>query len=192
MNETNNFSENETIILDDLKFDFKTVFQKLVNEDIDPTVVELSQQINQEDEKTKKRDETTKEITYPKLNEYFKNKLTEHLVKIEKDFNITYFDEFFDILVNFFIDRQSREDNKQFFITLYEIYEIFSKYGFRSIPNATIDKIITSLQWNTLNPKWIDYKNFQNYFRELPEDIDENQILKIWNFIELARIKNNE
>jgi len=150
--------------------------------------------INLEDLKSDFKEIFAEYIEKEEIDDY-KNFLREELIKklktVTKFYNFTVLEDFFHILIDLWINRSPEKANSQF-LTLGDIYDIFFVYDFRIIPLKIINELLGGLQWNMINSEWINDNFIFEYFKTLPNNIEENLKVRTWNLVELTRIKSKE
>lgn len=108
--------------------------------------------------------------------------LDDTLSKISEDPITPPLDDFFTTLIDLVIELKPQD----FFLNFKETFEIFKKYGFSSIPNNIIEKLIAAIQWKRLDPRWIQYYDIKDYYDKLLGTEELKSIT--WALVELVRI----
>ena len=153
--------------------EFKSDFKQIIENLMKPPKKELKE------EELRERYEIIQNSLIDKLSPFLEN---------------TYFNLLpilFEMIIETYI-KKSRELLKLYFIPLEACYDIFLQYNFRIIPKDTIEMLIGALQWNTINPHWIDYNFMKNYFSKLHQKVPLELKIKTWNLVELTKIKQIE
>lgn len=180
-----------------IKKDFKEFFSNLMetNDSIVKQLQELYKlgDISESDANIAINDEILKIINSFLQNKFnfISDKLKEKLNYVVQNYSTTVLDDFFDILIKLWIQK-NRKNTNIFFFSLEKIYNVFYLFGFRIIPDETLDKLTGALQWDVISPYWLNYNFLLDYFNKLSSKISKELKNKTWTLVELTRIKKQK